>query len=48
MQEWLVHDVPHTNEEVSYMVVEKGLNYLYDGTWIEAGTLEGSGQWAAV
>jgi hypothetical protein len=30
------------------MVVEKGLNYLYDGTWIEAGTLEGSGQWQSV
>jgi len=29
------------NENVSYMVVERGLNYLSDGTWIEAGTMNG-------
>lgn len=42
IQEWLVHDVWHMQEAISYMVVEKGLNYLYDGTWIEAGTLTGT------
>jgi hypothetical protein len=31
----------HASEAVSYMVVEKGLSYLYEGSWVEAGVLEG-------
>jgi hypothetical protein len=37
MQEWTYLDNVHTTETVSYMVVEKGLHYLKDGSWIEAG-----------
>jgi hypothetical protein len=37
MQEWTYLDNVHTTETISYMVVERGLNYLNDGSWIEAG-----------
>jgi hypothetical protein len=37
MQEWTYLDNVHITETVSYMVVEKGLHYLRDGSWIEAG-----------
>jgi len=37
MQEWTYLDNVHTRETISYMVVERGLNYLNDGSWIEAG-----------
>lgn len=37
MQEWEYLDIVHTTETVSYMVVERGIHELSDGTWIEAG-----------
>jgi len=30
-------DIVHTTETVSYMVVERGIHELSDGTWVEAG-----------
>jgi len=39
MQEWTYLDNVHTTETISYMVVERGLNYLKDGSWIEAGVV---------
>jgi hypothetical protein len=38
MQEWTYLDNVHTVETISYMVVEEGMNFLKDGSWIEAGT----------
>jgi hypothetical protein len=30
-------DIKHTTETLSYMVVERGIHELSDGTWVEAG-----------
>ena len=42
MEEWLANDGPHTTETLSYMIVERGSYQLADGTWIEAGSIDGT------
>jgi len=43
VQEWEYLDGPHTIEKVGYVVVERGRHELPNGTWIEADSLETSG-----
>lgn len=48
MQEWTYLDNVHTTETISYMIVEKGLNYLGDGSWVEAGVTNAGAKFSAV
>jgi hypothetical protein len=48
MQEWTYLDNVHTTETISFMVVERGLNYLKDGSWVEAGRTKAGAKLAAV
>jgi hypothetical protein len=48
MQEWTYLDNVHTVETISYMVVEEGMNFLKDGSWIEAGTTQAGAKATAV
>jgi PKD repeat protein len=47
LQEWEYSDGPHTAELVGYVVLERGVRQLPDGSWIEAGQIEvdGDGVW---
>jgi serralysin len=37
-------DIVHTTETVSYMVIERGIHELSDGTWVEAGHAKNIGK----
>jgi PKD repeat protein len=40
IEEWGYDDGAHLIEKASYLVVERGVHQLDNGTWIEAGTIE--------
>lgn len=48
IEEWDYQDKIHGNEDIAYVVIEKGIHTLMDGRKIEAGTVDAQHIWVSV